>query len=192
MYTINYEGDVDEEMVVFFVKELNSATGDEDMTIYLSSDGGTMACAEVIIDVISRAAVNRNVTLVANWSVSSCGALIFLESICNKCVLPSAHGVLHELSSYDNSLMMKREDPLHVGLEKSHAKLQESKMKLFRIIGLSEKELSDIKKGKDIYFDAERLREFVANVEAARAENLKDLQKGLIDHFSGETDGDRK
>jgi len=171
MKAIGWRGDIDAEALGFFIDQLNDTEPEESVCIYIDSSGGQPDCSDAIIDVIDRFSEDRNLTLAAYWEISSAAFQIFMKSRCEKVVLPGAHAIVHKTTHRNNTLMMDRGDPLHVGVACQNEMLQVEKLSWFSSIELTESEMSVIKNNGDVYLNAKRLREIVNNIDTGKLTN---------------------
>lgn len=162
-FLIYINGELTVEVVNKFINDVNNFK-DEKLHIYINSIGGEISHAEVIKDIISNL---EDVTLIASGDLFSAAFDIFFMSKCKeKIILPKTYGMVHYTSilvEIDESLSPRAEQPKFILNEfKKHKK---ETINILKKIGLTKKELSIIKKGKDCYFDTKRLIELLRQWE---------------------------
>lgn len=189
MYIINLNGGIDSKTLKFLIKELNTTGYGDHICIYINSTGGEVDIAEAIIEAIDRFSMDRKITLIAYWEVSSSAFQIFMRSNCEKKVLPHAHAVIHKTIHHQNSLMIDRRDPLHSGMAKQNEKLQAEKLYWLASIGITESEMDVINNSGDVYLDAQRLRELAASAELlkTRKQDVVEMTHELVIAEPGQT-----
>jgi len=158
---IYINGEVTDSLVEHFISCYNKADKNEHITIYINSVGGEIAHSALIIDIINKNA--DNISLVACGEIFSAAFEIFFFSKCNnKQLLEDCIGMAHYSWS-----TFALDEAGKVSSEYEKFLLQEMKknkiytLKKFQEIGLTQKELGVIKRGKDCFFNRERLEELL-------------------------------
>ena len=157
---INLSGEVNEAMMNNLVASYNTSFLGK-LHIYFSSpEGGYVSVAEAIVDLINLHKDKIKITFYGeNFS---CGMIIFLKTNCEKSILPFTTGMYH--FSYQNMSISEGGKPnsdydLFAMKEMKSSKLQT--LNYLKSTHLLEKEISAIKKGKDVYFSFNRMNELL-------------------------------
>lgn len=156
---IKLEGIVNEEMVDKLIEAHNACPEEEEIHLYLGSDGGSEDDMNTIISVIDE---SLKISLVFCFSrVFSAGFVIAMT--CRKPVefLDSCLGMFHKGTFHGG--MWTDELKVHKNVKdimKLHSKnAKELTEKVISLNIFSKEEEEKIRKGKDVYFNTERLRE---------------------------------
>jgi ATP-dependent protease ClpP protease subunit len=157
---LNINESIDKETVDKIAKAINELKPSEKLFIYFSSYGGEVACAEAIINII-----NQNIDLievVGYGSLMSCGFDIFFKIKCPRLLLPNTMGMCHQAkvsieinesaSPYGSS---DKADKLWMKLQ------AEQTLKFCEDLKMTPKEIGEIKRGKDVYFQYKRMQDFL-------------------------------
>ena len=150
--------EVDEEMLENLVKtynELEEKGGN--LHIFLASQGGDVTIGEAIIELINR---YQPVTTVTAYGVlASMGFKIFADVKCVKTVLNSAFAIVH-LSRWGTQILEggKPLDDFARFKEANMKKGLKKSLTYYANLGFSEKEVDDLKQGKDLFLDSDRLK----------------------------------
>jgi hypothetical protein len=158
--TYVFTGEINEIKLEEIVGFLNYAIGMK-KRIFFSTEGGSTDIAEVLIDIINQDA--ENIELVAFNTIASCGMDIFYKTNCKKYVKDGCYGLYH-LSSY-NMDMSERGFPTHKDTKwvYNHSR-KFSNVNTDRMcykLQLTKSETAKIKRGEDVLFSTERLRDFI-------------------------------
>lgn len=157
--SINTE--INNEVLDRLVRTYNELKENEKLEVYFSSEGGDVEIGEAIIDLINE---HADITSVVGYgTISSAAFDIFFRITCPKSILISTLGMAHsmrvELDKYDLS---SKTDQQEFKAQKEWAKEHEKyRLDVYEKIGLNKKELTDIKKGNDVYFQFNRMIELV-------------------------------
>jgi len=152
-----FNGQIIQDNIVNLIIALDADEA-QDVDLYFSSTGGELDVAEVLIDYLSNTV--KDITLIGHWGIESAALDIYLRSVCKKRLLPDAYGLVH-LADQDVSLMsVSRKDPKEMFLKRDvnsyNTKWLQDRRGFF-----TKKELYNIKHGKDVYLEHERLEEYV-------------------------------
>lgn len=158
--TINICESVTKETVDKIAKSINELKQGEKLFIYFSSDGGDVSSAEAIIHII-----NNNMDLieiVGYGELLSCAFDIFFKTKCYKILLPNCVGMCHQSSVTININESTKPYEERGQADKTWMKLQkEQTIKFCNSLNMTSKEISAIKRGKDVYFQYKRMQEFL-------------------------------
>ena len=161
------EGEMNDEQVQKFILFVNDNEGP--LVLYLDSEGGYCASALIFLDIINREP--ERFELVASHIILSCAFELFFNAACKKVVSPETIGAYHLTG---NTARVNAagliNDPL------SAFKAAETKrtgkrdaLEFCTRVGMNQKEVETILRGKDVFFTPERLNELLANVEHSTA-----------------------
>jgi len=162
---------INDEMLSTLARAYNELKDQEVLNIYFSSPGGHVDIMEAMACMINRNAFRTTFTV--TYDIQSCGFLLFFSIICGRELLPSAFGMIHLktstgeikeglLASNIANFMGKR---MKESLEKSS--------EFYRSLGVTEKEINDVKEGKEVYFEKSRLEKMLKK-------HLKQIEKNGI------------
>jgi ATP-dependent Clp protease protease subunit len=168
MQTIYIVGEIKAKTVVNFLLDYDRLNPTKPITIYLNSPGGGVSHGLVITDVINNN--YKNITLIACGEIFSAAFDIFYNTKCKRLILPETIGMAHfcwSMFQLDESGKPVTEyDKFVMGVLKNN---KSKSIAMYKNIGLTSKELSKIKTGKDCYFTTERLNELLENGKKNRS-----------------------
>lgn len=154
-----FEDEINNESVAELINVIDSNDDKKLIKIYLTTTGGNLHSAEILIRYINRKVrEGQEIELVATWEVSSSGFFVLCKTICKISFL-DAWSTVHigtNTVDYRESLKPKSQQKF---LLKHIKKVNEKILEAFKDIGLTEKELKDISDGKDIILEHDRLIE---------------------------------
>ncbi len=157
---IDINEDITKEVTNKIIIALNSLKKGEKLFIYLSSDGGSVEVAEAIIDI-----VNNNsdiIEIVGYGQLISAAFNLFFRVQCYKTLLHGTFGMCH--SSYTSININESGNPntMEDSISKKFIKVQRDYTISFcRNLGMTDKEINAIKRGKDVYFQYDRMQELL-------------------------------
>jgi len=152
-----FHGEITQDSVINLVIAIDSDEA-QDVDLYFSSSGGDLNMAEVLIDYFSNSI--KNITLIGHWSIESAALEVFIRSICKKRLLPDAFGMVHLA---DRSLSLKsltKKDPDEMFLVKD-VEIYNRRWLQDRKGFFTRQEMSNIKKGIDVYLEHDRLEDYI-------------------------------
>jgi hypothetical protein len=158
--TYVFTGEINEIKLEEIVGFINYSIGVK-KRIFFSTEGGVAELAEVLIDIINQDA--DNIELIGFNIIASCGMDVFYKANCKKYIKDGCYGLYH-LSSY-NIDMSERGTPAHKDTKwvynhsRRFSKLNTDKM-CYKL-QLTKSETNKIKRGEDVLFSTERLRDFI-------------------------------
>ena len=141
----------------FFDAEKNF-NKEEELTIYLNSDGGSCSVMYTLMHYIDN--YPKDVTIVSVGMVCSCAWSLFMFSNSKKVVMPMTEGVIH-LYSIDISVREMKDKKCTTysemkDLDKDNTKFLED----ISLLGIKSKIVKDVSNGKDVtVFNAELRRQ---------------------------------
>ena len=160
MNSIYFIGEITNTSTQDFIKQFNSIDKTIPFNIYINSEGGDIAHADVIIDLINQ--YSELITLTAVGQISSAAFNIFFFTNCKKQVLPQTIGMCHSswtsvyfnetgkpITEFDKLVVQEMKRAQSVNLDK------------LKDLGLTPTELKKVKAGKDCYFTDIRLKELL-------------------------------
>lgn len=158
---INLSGDVDYEMLNQLIKAINTLKQEETLNIYFTaSSGGQVDVAEAIIDLVNEN--NDRVKITFYGEVFSAGMMIFFKSKCTKKLLPDTTGMYHySWQAVNISEGGKATDAYDIFALKEMKKSKLRTLQYLTTTKLTEKEIKQIKLGKDLYISHERMLELL-------------------------------
>jgi ATP-dependent protease ClpP protease subunit len=158
---ISLSGEVNKDMLEDLVDAYSDRKKeDEKLVAYFTSEGGDMDAMEAMIDFVNNH--KDLVELVFYGEVFSAGMAFFLESSCPKRILPETRGMFHFCMQ---ELTITEGGRPSAGYDAFSAKeMKKAKLRTMESIkgkGLTDKEIREINKGKDVYFSYERMLELL-------------------------------
>lgn len=158
---MHLSGDVDYEMFNELVKGFNSLTKGDNLHIYFTCpNGGNADVNEAIIDFINK---NKDyIGMTFYGELFSSGMIIFLAVQCSKKILPFTRGMYHfAWQEMGISETGKPSTDYDIFSMKEMKKSKDISLAFLKTTKLSEKEISLIKRGKDVYLSHERMLELI-------------------------------
>ena len=159
MYILLNRG-IDEEALAEFIDKVNSCEDKKNIKVYLSSCGGDCDVVPVIRNIIEK----HQIELIAFSDVHSSALDLFLTTNTPRTVMDETVGLFHRTiirATLDNNLK-----PLK---EKKLLKIWQKEIKVVSLVveflGITDKQLKKVSKGKDLYFNDEELREALKKSE---------------------------
>lgn len=168
-HIISISGEFNSETLNKFIEDYNN-TPDEvtDLHIYLSSFGGESSVSECIVDIIEHS--KYHVTLIASDDISSAAFYLFFKSKGDKRILPNTIGMFHmgyiETASVDERGKPKEEVDKAVIQSLKNAK--KDTLDFCEKLGMNTTEIGKIKRSKEVYFQYNRLVEFIDNLKKSK------------------------
>lgn len=158
--TININEDITKETVDKITQAINELQPNDKLFIYFSSEGGDVNSAEAIIHMINN---NADIIEVVGYGeLLSCGFDIFFKVICYKMLLPNTVGMCHQSNVKININESTKPYEERGVADKAWLKLQKDQtIKFCNSLGMTDKEITAIKKGKDVYFQYKRMQDFL-------------------------------
>ena len=158
---LHLAGEVDYKMMDLLVKTFTFLEKGNNLHIYFTCpDGGSSDVGIAIIDFINKNKETIDITFYGE--LFSCGMVIFLGTECNKKILMDTRGMYH--FSWQEMTISEGGKPTSEYDIFSMSEMKKSKGKtidFLKTTKLNEKEISSIKKGKDIYFSHTRMLELI-------------------------------
>jgi hypothetical protein len=147
--------------VVDFYNQINSSSDKDDATIYLKCSGGNYGEMLAVIDIINK---NKDkTTLIAYHCIASAGFELFYSAQCERIILNACLGMYHlgstDITFNTNNKPSYPSDKATYQLHKDY--YLPFTMSFCDYLGFTEKEKRIIKKGDDVYFKTDRLRDFL-------------------------------
>lgn len=151
------EGDLNEQALRDFIAFCNE-NKDIEKTVFLDSNGGYCAYSTAISSIINDDFARF--TIIAVNTVKSSAAELFFSCICKRFVLPGTTALIHaagrETRVLHNGIVPAEYEKF--AIRELNEEIDQT-AKFWESWGLSKKELSDFKKGKDILIGCRRLTE---------------------------------
>lgn len=158
---LHLAGEVDYNMMDTLIKAFTSLTMGDSLHIYFTCpEGGLSDVAVALIDFINK---NKEVIGITFYGeLFSCGMVIFLSTQCDKWVLNDTRGMYHfawqEMNISEGGKPSSAYDIFSMSEMK---KCKEKTIDFLKTTKLNEKEISNIKKGRDTYFTHVRMLELL-------------------------------
>lgn len=157
---LNISEDINSGSLNKLIDALNKLKDKEKLYLYLNTEGGEVDSMEAIIDII-----NQNcdiVELIGYGGLYSAGFVIFFSVECRKVLLPQTIGMFHLtfVKLETNGVSTKGIDR---AMKNSLKEESERTLKFCNDLGMTKKEISNIMKGEDIFFQYSRMIEFLNN-----------------------------
>jgi len=158
---VTLSGDVTNEMFSELVKAFNGLTKDDRCNIYFTCpNGGDADVTVAIVDFINK---NKDyIGMTFYGELFSSGMNIFLATQCEKKILPFTRGMYHfawqEMGISETGKPSSEYDTFSM---KEMKKSKDISIAFLKTTKLSEKEINNVKKGKDVYFSHERMLELI-------------------------------
>ncbi len=158
---VHLSGDVDYSMLDKLVKEFNCLTKADNLHIYFTCpQGGLTDVGIAMIDFINKNSDYIGMSFYGE--LFSAGMSVFLAVTCSKKVLPDTRGMYHfswqEMSINEAG---KPSGEYDIFSMKEMKKAKDKTIEFLKNTKLNDKEISLIKKGKDVYFSHERMKELI-------------------------------
>ena len=160
-----YDQDFDSELLTKVTEAVNSP--DEEITIYLFSDGGCNSVCNVLLNIIEN---DRDRFKLFGYELLSSSAFeFFVKAECKKELMPLTIGMIHQgfrtVSINDNLKPSDRFNKEIIERTKRYAKNDDENF--IQKLGLKPKELREYKKGNDVYFQYDRFIEIIDNYKTS-------------------------
>lgn len=153
--------DVEDKMVGDLIKAGSDLKNDETLTIYFTCPkGGWTDSGEAIIHFINTN--SHLITIIFYGEIFSTGMHIFLKTKCKKIILPDTRGMFH--FSWQQMSINEGGKPSNDYDIFSLSEIKKSKQQsidFLKTTKITPKELSSIKRGKDLFFTYERMLELL-------------------------------
>lgn len=151
---VNLRGDINNDMTQDLIDAINSQ---ENLTIYLNSDGGEVYEMEALLHLITE---NKDkIRLIGYGRLFSAAFELFFKAPCHKEILPLTVGMAH-LSSCPMNIDERGVPKDSYGQMEANelVSLFEQSSSFYKKVGLTSKELKDLKAGKDVFLSSERMK----------------------------------
>ncbi len=158
MAKFGIDGDITSETLSSLIAFSNIHS--EDNEIYICSGGGNYHSSEAIINVIK-----PTDTIIAYGKICSSAFEIFFRAKCKKVILENCYGMYHQSST--SIAMDERWQPTYKVDEFLKTQIVGSYKnmtnKMSEMLNFTEAEKRKLKKGQDVFFSTDRLREILKN-----------------------------
>ncbi len=155
------KGAVDDEMLDKLVKAYNDIEEKGGpLHIFFDSEGGSVTTGEAIIELINRYA--QVTTFTVSGMIASMGFIIFAKISCIKTMLDSSFAILH-LARWGTQILEggKPLDDFSKFKEMQMRRGLKKTIEFYELLGLKEDEIELMRAGKDLHFDAVRVRKML-------------------------------
>lgn len=161
---LNIHETLTSELVEKVVGFYNSLKPEDKAFIYLCSEGGYVEAKEAIKSIIHK---NSDITtLIAYGEIDSSAFELFFEANCDKEILFGTLGMYHQATAsvIINENGAVKEKGSKATKEYLTRILKKETVTLCEKLGMSKQEIAKIKTGKDVWFQQDRLIQFLENV----------------------------
>lgn len=135
----------------------------KNINLYLCSDGGETWMADVFIDFTHR--INKKINLIGVGKMSSACVHVFMEAKGKKLLQPHTIAMIHfSTFSPESRLLLDRKSHDSILSTSTKNANEERLQKYIKMIGLSDKEISFLRKGGDLMIDYERLKKALPTI----------------------------
>lgn len=150
---------LDGTLSVEMLKELSDFVSQDGAKIlYIALDGGSIGYADTMIDIIHNA---ENMSVVGTNRLYSAGFYIFAKINTEKHLAKGTRGMWHqgrfEADIRNDGKLEYISDKFNLNIHKEQ--YTSVILHLAKKLGMTDKEIKKIKKGKDVYFTYERMKE---------------------------------
>jgi len=154
--TLHLSGEIDYKMFDTLIESFNNLLEEDILHIYFTSEGGLTLVKDAILDFINN---NKDRIKITFYGEIFSGAMdIFLKASCEKNVLKHTRGMIHfSYQSVEVNESGNPYTPYGIFSVRELKNYHIETLKFLKSIKLTEKELSLIKEGKDVYFSHKRL-----------------------------------
>jgi hypothetical protein len=154
MKYFNLSGTIDDSILTRFLDFYNQNNQDE-ITIVIDSGGGRVACSNVILSIVNDNPAKFTLLNIGSFSSAFC---IFYYAKCKKLLSKGSIGMIHMAMVKDVIVDERGKYPYpsdECNVKNAIAMSDKRWCRKF----MTEKEFSDYKKGKDVYFTFKRMKE---------------------------------
>jgi ATP-dependent protease ClpP protease subunit len=161
---INLNGEINSDLLDKAIHSFNQLKDGEKLDIFLCSPGGDIYTMEAIIAFLSLNADRIN--LYGYGDLSSAAFIIFFRANCPKALLPGTTGMAHLVrltGTFVGDIVNwkdKSESKFNVEWTKQ---LKKEFITFLDTLGLTEDELTKVKKGEDVFFLYKRMDQLLRN-----------------------------
>jgi ATP-dependent protease ClpP protease subunit len=156
---LSLSGDVNSRMLNKLVEAINERPENEKLSIYFTTPGGLVSVSDAIIDVIN---TTKNIEMIFYGEIFSAGMIIFLKTKCKKRVLKEIAGMYHYcFQALTINEGGKPSGPYDSFIVKDMKESRTRTAEYLKTTKLTDKEITQIKAGKDVFFTYERMLELL-------------------------------
>lgn len=143
-----------------FLHYISKLKEGEPITIYLNTNGGDIADQELILEVINK--YKDNIHLIACGNIYSAGFTIFFKSQCKRSIAKGTTGMAHFVwTEIEVDQSGKPKTDYGKFVLKTMVDSKKEFIEFLKELGLNNKEVSEAKKGEEVYFTESRLKELL-------------------------------
>lgn len=157
----------DEEMLQSVISAVNTESAN--ITVYLSSPGGSQSVMEAMLDIVDN---DARIEVVGYDSLQSSAFEFFVKAKCRKRLLPKTLGMIHQVCFTVD--LDERKKPYYE-IDKAALDMLELQKKdsqeFLRLLGLTHREEVNYNLNKNVYFHYDRFLEVVENYKRNTALN---------------------
>lgn len=168
--TITLSGEIESDMLKILTKSISDLSNGEKLTIYFSSRGGYVGVAEAMINIVN--SHKDHIEMIFYGEILSAGMMIFLRTTCKRSLVKEVVGMYHfAWQSLDVSEGGNGSDEYSKFYLKWMKEQKSKTLEYIQTLPFTEKEIAEIRKGKDVYFSTERMDEILKAQTNANNEN---------------------
>lgn len=159
---IKYE-EINADLFEKITNFLNEVPLEEEINIWLSSNGGQSLITEAIRDLFE---ADERVTLIAFDTIASSALDLFLTTKCNKRLTPGTNAMYHQTAYPNVKVLRKDKKPMFGNQEPIIEDVSRTEIEADEIISriLTDKEIKKYNKGEEIWIGYQRLKEIYDNL----------------------------
>lgn len=166
MNYLNYDGELNFDGFEKFINELKECNQEEDLLLFLTTNGGEYAIAQMIYEALF--AYPKKVYVNINFECSSAGFCLLINIIHNDHFMVniggSAFSVVHKVAvDYSIAEVKKNSDKAKFWSNRLDF-INEHDMKTYKTLGFTDEELDKINNDEDIYLDYNGLKRVLFGV----------------------------
>jgi len=158
---ITFSCEINDETIGKLITHISNLNINTPLRIYFTTQGGYWHSGQIFINYINHLVdLGKKIDLIAVWEVSSTGFQILYEVKC-KVQLLHTYSVIHigtMVLDYRKSLQNNSIEAFHNGvLDQTNQEL----IKFYKDIGISKKEINDIKNGNNVFLNTKRIKQLL-------------------------------
>ncbi len=167
MRTLLFCNEINQKTISDFIDlmEEKIEKGEQHFVIYFESIGGEAIYGELLINYINEVD-SRNkysVKVYAIWDITSSAFNIFFKLNCERDIIFGTFGIIHYATRDVDAVRIKNKNSSDSFFLENLEEIQKNDLIFYKTLGISEDELSRLKKGEDVYLNYNRLRELLNN-----------------------------
>lgn len=156
---IALRGDLSWKDFDLIAESIRSLEKEEYLNIYIYSYGGSISVSMAILHLINQ---NKDVVHLLGGSLNSAGFDLFFKAKCSKELLPYVDGMYHQ-TKISIDINEDNKPTYFVGIhnKKWIKSFHEETIRVATVLGFTQSEIKRLKKGDEIFFMEDRMKEFI-------------------------------